>query len=324
MANLEDNWSHERILLKKLVSEEGTTVSDIAREIGLSRPAVSRYLNGNYPESEEMLTAVRGYLSRIGRLGESSDNAEVVKPTTPKFKKNIKELGFIVTEDSKRVYGTCQACHRDNEFGLITGNPGTGKTFALEAYQRENFLNVVIVTCDKTSTVKSVLIDIAEALETDPKGSSSTLLRKIVKELKKHKRLIIVDEADLVTGPQVLEVIRAVYDKSKNCGIILCGNNVLEERILMYAEDRPEMARLRDRIGYYSNLSGISENEANEFLDGVNLAPEARKMLASIGRRRGIRQLVKALGRLLDVTAGEQIKPDLVQELGQIVLSFNA
>lgn len=327
------DWSRERTILWRLVIEEGTKVSDIAREIGLSRPAVSRYVNNNYPDSPEMVNAVRVYLQKINRWEELANKesrpAEVV-PIKPEqhpdsaFKKNVNEIGFILTSDVERVLGICRVCHRDRGFGLITGNPGTGKTYTLEAYQKENFLEVAMVTCDKTSKVKSVLADTAEALGLEPRGSSSTLMRKIVKELKKNPRLLVFDEVDLVNGPEVLETIRGIYDKSKTVGVVLCGNNVLEERILMYAEDRPEMARLRDRIGFYRNLSGINEKEANSFLDGINATSEARKLLVSIGRRRGIRQLTMALGRLLDVTEGDQITVDLVQELGQIVLSFSA
>ena len=329
--SIQKDWTRERMLLWKLVNEEGTSKSNIAKAIGMSRSAVSRYVNDNYPDSTEITTAVREYLLKIGRWEETIDQTAATKePEKQKdsyngnYIKNAKELGSVITCDAERVLGICRVCHTNQEFGLITGNPGTGKTFMLELYKEQNAFETVMVTCDETSTVKSVLVETAEALELNPRGTSSALMRRIVKELKKHSKLLIYDEADLLKGPNVLEALRAIYDKSKSCGIVLCGNNALAEKMLLYAEDRPEMARLRDRIGYYQKLTGISEKEANEFLESANLTKEAKKLLISIGKRRGIRQLVKALGRLLDVTSGRRITEDLVQELGEIVLSFRA
>lgn len=321
-------WSKERALLWKVANEEGTKKSDIAQAIGMSRSAVSRYINNDYPDSEEMVKAVREYLKKIGRWEDDPAEAEAAaaaETAAPEggYIKRIKELGFVLTGDAERVQGVCRMCHLNKEFGLLTGNPGTGKTYTLEAYQKQNPLEVVLVTCDETSTIKSVLVDTAEALNIDPRGTSSSLLRRIVKELKKNPRLLIYDEADLLKGPTVLEAVRGIYDKCKTVGVVLCGNNALAERILLYAEDRPEMARLRDRIGYFRKLTGISEQEANSFLVRINATPEAKKLLTAIGRRRGIRQLVKALGRLLEVTEGDLITEDLVQELGDIVLSFS-
>lgn len=323
------DWSKERRLLWKLVNEEGTKISDIALTIGMSRSAVSRYVNNDYPDSEQITAAVREYLKKIGRWEDAPaevETATAAEPAEPAmdYMKSIRELTFVMTRDAERVMGLCRMCHQNREFGLLTGNPGTGKTHTLELYQRQNQYDVALITCDETSTVKSVLVDTAEALGVSPIGSRPTLLSRIVRELRKNPRLLVYDEADLAKGPAVLETIRAIYDKSKTIGVVLCGNNSLAERILLYAEDRPEMARLRDRIGYYCQLNGISVDEAYSFLVRVNATAEAKKMLAAIGRKRGIRQLVKALGRLLEVTEGRVIDEGLVRELGDIVLSFNA
>jgi DNA transposition AAA+ family ATPase len=313
----------ERTLLHKLVKEEGTKVGDVAQAVGKSHSTISLYLKGTYPANEDFETSIRNYLISIGKWQE-----EEIAEAHPEggWLTNVRNLNVIQTKDRERVWGVCRACLNNNEFGMITGAPGLGKTYSLEAYQGIVTTKTAIITLDKTTSVKSLLVDTADALDLQTKGTSATLLRRIVKHLKKKEMLLIYDEADLPKLPmafEVYETIRTIYDKTK-VGIVLCGNDVLAERILVVAEDRPEMARLRDRIGYYTKLSGLSYDEAERFITRLNATLGAKKMLMEIGRKRGIRQLVKAIGRLLDVTQGELITETLVEELGAIVLSFKA
>lgn len=317
------DWSKERKLLWKLIKEEGTKQEDVAREIGKSRSAVSLYISNKLPGSGEFEEKVREYLMKIGYW----EDDEQLEPAAGgeqggPYVTDISEIGFIETEDYRRVVGVCEMAARNKEFGIVVGAPGTGKTRSLEKYVAQN--EAVLVTCDQTSTVKSILIDTAVALGIEARGSSPTIARRIVQELKRRPRLLIYDEADMLKKVSLLETVRSsIYDKVKVIGVVLVGNQSLAERILEMAEDRPELARIRDRVGMFTRLQGLTNEEACRFVDGVNLTPGARKMLAEVGRKRGIRQLAKALGRLLEVTRGERIDEDLVAELNQIVLSFN-
>ncbi|GAB6173304.1 hypothetical protein JCM15765_27820 [Paradesulfitobacterium aromaticivorans] len=330
-------WSKERTLLHRLIREEGTLVSEVAKAIGKSHSTVSLYINDKYKANDEFETLIRNYLIKIGRWQESDALAEVAvaadqSAVTLEFPQVPQPVGkinpskppkMIQTEDMARVWGICRKSFENGEFGLVIGKPGTGKTYALETYHNLANIPMEVITCDETSTVKSILVETAEALDIEVRGTSASLMRKIVKELKVRPVLLVYDEADLLRGPKIFETIRAIYDKTGNIGIVLCGNQNLAERILAFAEDRPEMARIRDRIGYFQKLNGLTKNEAAAFLTGINLTPKASELLVTIGTKRGIRQLVKALGRLLEVTHGEVIDEELVEELGQIVLSFN-
>lgn len=331
------DWTKERTLLYQLVREEGTKITDIAREINKSHSTVSLYVSGKYPANEEFETLIRNYLIKVGKwqleavaevaaAADSTGGNDQTPPAPPtrKWATRISDIGQVQTSDLLRVWGICRKSYENREFGMLIGNPGTGKTYALDKYHDMDSIPVRIITCDETSTVKSILIDTAEALDIQTKGTSSTLMRRIVKFLKERSRLLVYDETDLLRGPKVFETIRAIYDKSGNCGVVLCGNKNLAERLLSLAEDRPEMARLRDRIGYFQKLSGLTEEEARQFLRNVHLTPDAAELLVRIACKRGIRQLVNALRRLLEVTQGELITEDLVADLGQIVLSFNA
>lgn len=316
-------WSKARQILFNLVKNEGTKVTDVAKAIDRSHSAVSQYISGKYTSVDTLEPLIVEYLKSIGKWQEYEDAGDQ-EPEHVDYITEIGSLGTCETGDLHRIWGMCRICFTNAEFGMITGNPGTGKTFALKQYKQ--YLNAgeyVLVTCDETSSPKSVLVDTCEALGVPAQGTSANLMRRLVAHLKKHPALIIYDEADLLKL-RTLETLRALYDKAGTCGVILCGNNSLAERILVYAEERPELARLRDRVGYYQRLGGLTSEEADFFLARLNATQEARRLLISIGTRRGIRQLTKAMGRLLDVTRGGRITEDLVTDLGQIVLSFNA
>ncbi len=315
------DWSQEQKVLYSVIRNEGTKVGVVADAVGKSHSAISQYISGNYSSPRALDPAIREYLISIGRWQEEDEKH--VEKLYPEGQEYIRPE-WINTRDSARILGVCQRCWEKNEFGMITGDPGTGKTYAFEQIVQRSDLPSVVVTCDDTSSKKSVLVEICEELELPTRGASPTLLRRIVKHLKQYPHLLIFDEADLLRGMAVYEAIRAIYDKTRCIGVVLCGNNNLAERILISAECRPELARLRDRIGYFQRLSGISNEEAAQFVEGLNASSGAKRLLVEIGISRGIRQLTKAISRLLDATGGDRITEDLVEELGTIVLSFNA
>lgn len=312
-------WSQEQKILYALIRHEGTKVSAVADAVGKSHSAISQYISGTYSSPRALDPLIREYLISIGRWQEEDErymhdlfpNTDYVQPE------------WIQTRDAARILGVCRRCWEKREMGMITGDPGTGKTYTFEQLANMSDLPHIVITCDETSSKKSILVDTCEALDLPTKGASPTLLRRIVKHLKNTPYLLIYDEADLLRGVEVYETIRAIHDKAK-VGIVLAGNNNLAERILDYAEGRPELARLRDRIGYFQRLTGLSEEEAEQFVEGLNASRGAKQMLVDIGTSRGIRQLTKAISRLIDATNGDRITEDLVEQLGTIVLSFNA
>ena len=324
-VQIDSSWPMERQILIRLFNN-GITKKRIADESGIDRTYVSRYSNGKLYECVENTEAkLRDYFKSIGEWPE-----EKTEQSYSGFKRSVDEIGIIATKDHARVLGVCQRAQTRNEFCLVVGPPGAGKTKAIGEYA-ENNTGVYVVTCSKKTKTKTLLQKIATALEIQDYGASGALELRIIKKLKKMPvpSLLILDEADFLNLDS-LETIRYIFDeitedkKSMKMGILLCGNEKLAEDIILYAEEKRDYERLRDRIGYFQRLSGLGELEADRFLEGINCTQEAKKLLISIGTGRSIRQLVMALKRLLDVTEGKLITGDLVRELGQIVLSFNA
>lgn len=314
-------WSQEQKVLYVVIRHEGTKVGVVAEAVGKSHSTISQYVSGTYASPRKLDEDIRQYLISIGRWQEEEESY-MDSYNTGSVNEYIRPQ-FVSTRDSARIIGVCRRCWEQHEMGMLTGDPGSGKTYTFSHLANLSDLPYIVMTCDQTSSKKSILVDTCEELDIPTKGASSTLLRRIVKQLKKQPHLLIYDEADVVRGLEVYETIRAIHDKA-GVGVVLCGNNNLAERILMFAEDRPELARLRDRIGYYQRLTGLSTEEAEQFVVGINATNQAKHLLIGIGTNRGIRQLTMGIARCLDATGGDRITEELVEQLGSIVLSFNA
>ena len=312
------SWSKERQLLWKLLYEEGAKQEDIAKAINKSRTAISLYARGVSPDRSEFREKIREYLKNINYWPEDTKKDEIYQG----FVVNAAEIGFIETDDYRRITGVCEMSDRHREFGIIIGSPGTGKTCSLEKYLETNPQSV-LVTCDEMSTIKSIMIDVADNIGVSAWGSAATIAKRIIQELRRRPRLLIFDEADMLKRTSLLEALRGIYDKARTVGVVLCGNQTLAQRIMELAEDRPELARIRDRVGVYVRLHGLSAAEIEQLLARVNLTSGAKKMLVEVGKKRGIRRLVKAAESVLEITRGEVIHEDLVVELDQILLGFN-
>jgi len=101
--------------------------------------------------------------------------------------------------------------------GLAYGHFGLGKTFSLERIAAE--FDAILLRTDQTWTVASTLRKLAEELAIDTKGKASDVMDRIVAEMLRRPRVVIVDEIDtlLPAGKfSVLELFRDIHDQTKN------------------------------------------------------------------------------------------------------------
>lgn len=322
--NMEE-WSKERTLLRRLVKEEGARVTDVARELGKSHSTISLYINGKYPENEELREKVRMYLHRVGMWEDETTEDNGAAAFDPIV--SADELPFIETRDVKRMRYVLKKAAQKKKFGIIAGDPGLGKTETLKKYIAANPGTAIYIRCKSTHTVKSLLQELAEALGLPDYGSASQLTRRIVKQLKRTPYFLIFDEADLLKSAEKYEALRDIYDEAENIGIALVGNLSLAEMFLDFADMRPELKRLADRAPFHQRLQGPTREEVEQLLERVNLTPPARKLMIQIAlnpRKGGLRNCVEILDVLLDMTKGQPITEEMVLDIGQINLNANA
>lgn len=115
----------------------------------------------------------------------------------------------------------------------ITGDAGTGKTFACKQYAESN-KQVYLLCCNEYWNRKLFLTELLSSLGRDYTGFTvGEMMAEAVRVLKMQENpLIILDEADKLSD-QVFYFFITLYNHLEDeCGIVLCATSHLEKRIL--------------------------------------------------------------------------------------------
>ncbi len=106
--------------------------------------------------------------------------------------------------------------------GLAYGHFGLGKSFSLERIARE--FDAILLRTDQTWTVSSVLKILAEELAIDVRGRSADIMSRIVFQMNRYQRPIIIDEIDTLLPAkkfEILELFRDIHDQTKNIFVMV-------------------------------------------------------------------------------------------------------
>ncbi len=258
------------IQVKNLMDEKGMTITELARTINYSRPALSQYLNGKYPsDPTEIEEAIMNFItSNGGEVAATSERiaaAPMVKPA------------FIESRDATAIIGACQSCQAYTGLGIVVGKSGFGKTHTLKYYARQP--KVAYIECDDTMGQRDLVKAIEKALGLPI--SYGTIWERVngIREFFNVNPgyLLIIDEADKLVSKysqKKMEILRAIFDQS-DVGMIIAGEPKLEAQIKGY------ISRFANRVDFYVSLKGLSANEVRSYLDSFNFEEEAiQEMIA--------------------------------------------
>jgi len=123
---------------------------------------------------------------------------------------------FCQTSISSSIFEVIEFCDRYHEMAMIISSAGAGKTEAAKERTRKN-PNTMLITVDLTRrSLGSVLTIIGEKVCHRSFGNllNSERLGVIIKELKNADRLLIIDEAHLLSW-EAFDTLRTIYDHSK-------------------------------------------------------------------------------------------------------------
>ena len=299
-ALAEYTYENEETLREKVLGILRTikmTNQELAMKIQYSRTAVSQYLNGKYASNPvEIENRLRQFVAEYESENEGgNEDGEKTAPVAfvrPKIE-------YFESKDYLQTVGVCKSCQEEAALGIIVARSGYGKTHALKRYSKMS--KVVYIEGNETMNCKDIIRRIEGRIGMQRSyGSIDERMERLVDFFNINEGcLIIMDEADKLINKYTqkkIELLRNITDGAR-VGLVLAGEPVLES--LMKAYDQ----RFTNRMDFYYQLRGLSEQEVKEYLKGYDMSAEvmAEFMLRARNKQTGC-------FRLLDRTLNNVIR----------------
>jgi DNA transposition AAA+ family ATPase len=132
------------------------------------------------------------------------------------------------TENYQKIYSALAEAKLEQEYRIIDGGPGAGKTFACKDFVRQNPAGTYMLTCAGDLSAKELMQELAAIVGANPEGTKSQIRKSIEQKLARETDLcplIIIDEAENLRDG-VFDEIKAIHDTLEyRCGIVIVGAN---------------------------------------------------------------------------------------------------
>jgi len=187
------------------------------------------------------------------------------------FLKNSKEI-FVHTPEAKEVLCRLEYLQNVKGFGLLTGEPGLGKTTCIRNWCKglNPSLFKVIYSSLSTLTVQEFYMTLASNLGTEPAYRKHENFRRIQGEINRYvleKRItpvIVIDEANYMNG-KVLNDLKILFnfemDSRDRAVILLSGLPQLNNTLNLSAHEP-----LRQRIVMNYNMENLKKVDARDYI----------------------------------------------------------
>ena len=192
--------------LRQFLETSGMSQNKVADRMGVSRSALSGYLNGKYDGD------IAGMDKKAALfLEQEGDRAELKKLDIP----------YVETGTAKKMKGWLGLAAWLGQLGIVYGGAGLGKTTVLKQYAATNPL-ALLIEPDTGYTAKVLLQEICHALDLSERGNIHELTERVINCLKGDKksrsprdahRILLIDEAEQLPT-RALESLRRIHDKS--------------------------------------------------------------------------------------------------------------
>lgn len=288
--------------LRTLMDSKGYQQKQVAQLLGVSVATVSLYLKGEY----------NGNVADIDRKVDELIERDKAKVVEAKY-----NAAFVPTLAAKRGMEVMAFAHVEGEINVIYGSAGLGKTQMLKEYARRNS-SAVLIEVDPSCTPKVLLRKIAEAVGANARGVNNELLDSIVSKLKGSERLLMIDEAELLST-RSLEFIRRIHDLT-GVGVVLAG---MPRLLINLKGKNNELAQLYSRVGFACDLgNALSEEDLGLLAESALGTSEFNASLikASNGNARRLSKLMRGVVRSSEINQ-TPISKELVEQYSKMLIS---
>lgn len=209
--------------LSRSLAKPGYETSDVqaGRLCGVSSSTISSIRSGKYKgDVNTQLEKLAVYLETKAAAAEA--------------KKTYRPVEYAPTGTSTLVYQTIRNIQVMGGFGVVTGDPGVGKTKAVIKFKADNPASCVKITAGACiRSTRAVLKEIAFSLGLTLSQASNDMYHSIINKLH-DGMVIVVDEAQHLTYDS-MEAVREISDyfdeRGQTCGVVLVGNDGILEKL---------------------------------------------------------------------------------------------
>lgn len=243
------------------------------------------------------------------------------------YAKTFKEVPYAPTGISENVYEAIRAVKIKGGCGIITGDPGVGKTKAIMKFAEDNPKSTIVITGSAFDTGTTAVLELlAEELGIDedkPRRMKKAILSKLSDGM-----IIIVDEAQSFQF-RAMDGLRAISDKfekkGETLGIVFVGNHCLRDMFTGKNGDKHSQlwSRFYVKPKYYSEQIKLSDISLLFPILAQNNMIKELMFLHSIATtsREGTRTAVRLFGNAYD-NNGEYTLDSLIAEAHNMDVEF--
>jgi DNA transposition AAA+ family ATPase len=233
--------------LESYSEKHGISNNKMAQAIGYTASVLSQWRKGVYKGDVASVEAkVQAWLE----LQESRLEGGVVP--------------YVFLKRTERIKTAVHITHEEKMIGLVLGHSGTGKSRTLDEYA-SIYPNTILIKCDPTMGLSTVITSVARALGLDTKGRLSDVSERLIAELRKRDMIVAFDEADYMTD-NVMEWARIAINDKGGTALVFAGLPSIEYRIKSLRGDHRQ---LENRVGMMLHVDDVGVQDIHEILAAV-------------------------------------------------------
>ncbi|CAA0130256.1 Uncharacterised protein [Starkeya nomas] len=282
--------------VRSIMEREGLNQRQIADESGVAYGTLTPFMGNTY----------RGDVSRVAEQLERW--LETRRERARMAAQLPGELPFVLTPTAEDIHGILSFAQATQDFAVIVGSAGIGKTRAIDEYGKRAS-NVWVLTADpsmkKASNLLSILADDLDVKE----RRNAFISRAISNRVRGSAGLIVIDEAQHLHTEAFDQLRTTVVDLGK-CGVVVAGNESILARLQGSADRRTqEFAQLHSRVGMRKAQVGAKAKDVCLIIEkwGITEDPVVR-MLKTIARKPGALRIMGKVIKLATMISGGGVK----------------
>ena len=229
----EKDMERERLIgrTREYIAQKRISQAKMAGLVGIKDSTFSRWLNNDYPNPENIDVKVLEFL-------EKEKDREKMTET------DVSD--FVKTQITTSIWGLLDYIRKRRAISMVYGDSGVGKTKAVVEWAKDKSDVMVLVARPTLNTPKEIMKTLAEELKTKTTGTQGDIARGVIKKLKGTDKMIIIDEAQLLTIKAIDELRSLNDDPETRTAVVLVGNHPLYEKI--NKEEDEELVLLKNRM----------------------------------------------------------------------------